>query len=94
MSNFKILSMFPDSSTPIVGVALKWLQKFYFLLENLQKSVVPASALLLEDVDSLLRRPSHLEYQQLTPQHGRKKDKSGGTQHPTVNVHHYFTVEA
>jgi hypothetical protein len=40
--------------------------------ENLQKSVGPASVLLLEDVNSLLRRPSHLKYQQSTPQNGRK----------------------
>jgi hypothetical protein len=56
----------------VVGVALKWSQKIIFLFENLQKSVGPASVLLLEDVDSLLRRPSHLKYQQSTPQHGRK----------------------
>jgi hypothetical protein len=69
-----------------VGVALKWWQKINFLLENLQKSVGPASAMLLEDVDSLLRRPFHLKYQQLTPQHGRKNRQL--RRYPaTVNVH-------
>jgi hypothetical protein len=72
-------------------MTLKWSQIFFFS-ENLQKSVGPASVLLLEDVDNLLGGPPISNINNRRRNTAVRIDKSGGTQHPTLNVHHYFAV--